>query len=312
MSTTFSNLTPNESISPPEDWIDEDILANLEDEDDRAFQAWLAEDDETDETINEPTENEGIWVPLSRRDFEQAKRLGDLHPDPNCAEQIRQQTLAALALERYLDSHGIAVEGSTNPAIVQLLNPTAAVVLPNLGRLEALVIQPEDVQGNVEFTVEPGTLAYVLMELENRGAELHGVMLSDDLRQDWPEGGTVPVSMAKPMSALWEGYCRWQKCEQVTAAVSEAQNWSETLKAEVITMLNQVFSHVEEHDRPGEIKRFFTERHEDLAALSSFSLQGVREETPDPTTTISEETVDWLGMAMDWLDELVEYFDSKD
>jgi hypothetical protein len=196
-------------------------------------------------------------------------------------------------------------------AVLQLLNPTADVVLPKLGKLEALLVpqdsgaEPLDLsQVRVEIDLNPATLAYILVELGEGGAWLTGVLLSSDLGQDFPEGGAVSLAMMKPMSALWEAYCWWQKCQQITTQFSDEQGWSVQQRTETITFLNWLLTNSSEYERPTLLKDFLEEKasenHENFKPLVSRP-EGVREATPEPS---SEGAVDWLDVAMDLLDEL--------
>jgi hypothetical protein len=195
--------------------------------------------------------------------------------------------------------------------VLQLLNPTADVVLPKLGKLEALLVpqdsgaEPLDLsQVRVEIDLNPATLAYVLVELGEGGAWLTGVLLSSDMRQDFPEGGAVSLAMRKPMSALWEAYRRWENCQQITAQFSDKQGWSAEQRTETITFLNWLLTNSSEYERPTLLKDFLAEKasenHENFKPLVSRP-EGVREATPEPS---SEGAVDWLDVAMDLLDEL--------
>jgi hypothetical protein len=196
-------------------------------------------------------------------------------------------------------------------AVLQLLNPTADVVLPKLGKLEALLVpqdsgaEPLDLsQVRVEIDLNPATLAYVLVELGEGGAWLTGVLLSSDMRQDFPEGGAVSLAMRKPMSALWEAYRRWENCQQIMAQYIDKQGWSAEQRAEVITVLNWVWDYRQDYERPTLLKDFLAEKasenHENFKPLV-LRPEGVREATPEPS---SEGAVDWLDVAMDLLDEL--------
>lgn len=301
-----SNLNSNESLSPRYDGIDDDILDNLDEqlEHDPAFQVWVNQEDKI---LNE-TDEERVWVPLSMADLTHADRLAQTHPDRFFAELIRQNTLAAVALSNYLDSHGVAIDPDAahhRQAVLQLLNPTADVVLSHLGKLEALIVQSaeDSVTGQPNFTpssfeigLDPGTLAYVVITLEQGGAWLQGVMLSHDLRQDWPEGGAIPLAMMKSMSSFWDAYSRWQKYQQITASCSEQQGWSAELRTEAITMLNFAYEYCEPHQQAMVLARFLNERTEELTGTETFQ-----------SSAIQGNAVDWLDVAMDWLDELEEW-----
>ena len=224
-------------------------------------------------------------------------------PYPSFGELIPQNTLAAAVLTYYLEEHGIEVDAAAAD--------NAQVVLPKLGKLEALLVpqdsgaEPLDLsQVKVEIDLNPATLAYILVELGEGGAWLTGVLLSSDLRQDFPEGGAVSLAMMKPMSALREAYGWWQKCQQITAQFSDKQGWSAQQRTETITFLNWLLTNSSEYERPTLLKDFLAEKasenHENFKPLAS-NLQGVREATPEPS---SEGAVDWLKVAMDLLDEL--------
>jgi hypothetical protein len=224
-------------------------------------------------------------------------------PYPSFGELIRQNTLAAAVLTDYLEEHGIEVDAAAAD--------NAQVVLPKLGKLEALLVpqdsgaEPLDLsQVKVKIDLNPATLAYVLVELGEGGAWLTGVLLSSDLRQDFPEGGAVSLAMRKPMSALWEAYRRWENCQQIMAQYIDKQGWSAEQRAEVITMLNWVCDYRQDYERPTLLKDFLAEKaseNPENFKPSASNLQEVREATPEPS---SEGAVDWLDVAMDLLDEL--------
>ena len=224
-------------------------------------------------------------------------------PYPSFGELIRQNTLAAAVLTDYLEEHGIEVDAAAAD--------NAQVVLPKLGKLEAILI-PQDSgaelldlsQIRVEIDLNPATLAYILVELGEGGAWLTGVLLSSDLRQDFPEGGAVSLAMRKPISALWEAYRRWENCQQIMAQYIDKQGWSAEQRSEVITVLNWVWDYRQDYERPTLLKEFLEEKasenHENFKPLVSRP-EGVKEATPEPS---SEGAVDWLEVAMDLLDEL--------
>ena len=339
MTTIFSESHGNQPLSPGEDWIDDDILATIDQEleEDPDFQRWLGSDDGIDgDAAPTPPVNDSVWVPFSRADRAWADRLGAAYPDRELGEVIRQKTLAAQALTRYLESHGVAVDRSAanhRQPLLQWLNPKADVVLPDLGRLEAVLV--DRLTNAVEIDLDPGTLGYGIVAMGEGGAELWGVLLSHDLRQDWPEGGMVPVKLAKPMGALWTAHQRWQKCRQLMAAYREQQGWSMELHAEVITELNRVYAHEEDFERPFVMDRFLTERVADSGAVMGSNLHLVREETADAAAIqdpgaeavmgsnlhlVREETADaaaiqdpgaeavnWLGVVMAWFVELEQW-----
>ena len=224
-------------------------------------------------------------------------------PYPSFGELIPQNTLAAAVLTYYLEEHGIEVDAAAAD--------NAQVVLPKLGKLEALLVpqdsgaEPLDLsQVKVKIDLNPATLAYILVELGEGGAWLTGVLLSSDLRQDFPEGGAVSLAMRKPMSALWEAYRRWENCQQIMAQYIDKQGWSAQQRTETITFLNWLLTNSSEYERPMLLKDFLAEKasenHENFKPLAS-NLQEVREATPEPS---SEGAVDWLDVAMDLLDEL--------
>ena len=224
-------------------------------------------------------------------------------PYPSFGELIPQNTLAAAVLTYYLEEHGIEVDAAAAD--------NAQVVLPKLGKLEALLVpqdsgaEPLDLsQVKVKIDLNPATLAYILVELGEGGAWLTGVLLSSDLRQDFPEGGAVSLAMRKPMSALWEAYRRWENCQQIMAQYIDKQGWSAEQRAEVITMLNWVCDYRQDYERPTLLKDFLAEKaseNPENFKPSASNLQEVREATPEPS---SEGAVDWLDVAMDLLDEL--------
>jgi hypothetical protein len=309
MSISTSTSDVNEPLNPLEDWFDDDELEN-----DPEFQAWLAIADTTEEEDSAGQASSSVWVPWDAAAQKQANKLALAHPNPSFGELIRQNTLAAAVLTYYLEGHGIEVDTAAADhaqAVLQLLNPTADVVLPKLGKLEAILIpqdsgeEPLDLsQVRVEIDLNPATLAYILVELGEGGAWLTGVLLSSDLRQDFPEGGAVSLAMRKPISALWEAYHRWEKCQQIMAQYIDKQGWSAEQRAEVITVLNWVWDYRQDYERPTLLKDFLAEKasenHENFKPSAS-NLQGVREATPEPS---SEGAVDWLKVAMDLLDEL--------
>ncbi|TRT77940.1 MAG: DUF1822 family protein [Microcystis aeruginosa Ma_AC_P_19900807_S299] len=270
--------------------------------------------DTTEEEDSAGQASSSVWVPWSAADQDRANKLALAHPNPTFGELIRQNTLAAAVLTHYLDDHGIEMDHAAanhTQAVLQLLNPTADVVLPKLGKLEALLVpqdsgaEPLDLsQVRVEIDLNPATLAYILVELGEGGAWLTGVLLSSDLGQDFPEGGAVSLAMMKPMSALWEAYCWWQKCQQITTQFSDEQGWSVQQRTETITFLNWLLTNSSEYERPTLLKDFLEEKasenHENFKPLVSRP-EGVREATPEPS---SEGAVDWLDVAMDLLDEL--------
>jgi hypothetical protein len=309
MSISTSTSDVNEPLYSSEDWIDDDELEN-----DPEFQEWLAIADTTEEEDSAGQASSSVWVPWSAADQDRANKLALAHPNPTFGELIRQNTLAAAVLTHYLDDHGIEMDHAAanhTQAVLQLLNPTADVVLPKLGKLEALLVpqdsgaEPRDLsQVKVEIDLNPATLAYVLVELGEGGAWLTGVLLSSDLRQDFPEGGAVSLAMMKPMSALWEAYRRWENCQQIMAQFSDKQGWSAQQRTETITFLNWLLTNSSEYERPMRLKDFLAEKasenHENFKPSAS-NLQEVREATPEPS---SEGAVDWLDVAMDLLDEL--------
>ena len=309
MSISTSTSDVNEPLNPLEDWFDDDELEN-----DPEFQAWLAIADTTEEEDSAGQASSSVWVTWDAAAQKQANKLALAHPNPSFGELIRQNTLAAAVLTYYLEGHGIEVDTAAADhaqAVLQLLNPTADVVLPKLGKLEAILIpqdsgeEPLDLsQVRVEIDLNPATLAYILVELGEGGAWLTGVLLSSDLRQDFPEGGAVSLAMRKPISALWEAYHRWENCQQITARCSDEQGWSAEQRVEVITMLNWVWDYRQDYERPTLLKEFLEEKasenHENFKPLVSRP-EGVREATPKSS---SEGAVDWLEVAMDLLDEL--------
>ncbi|MCA2642569.1 MULTISPECIES: hypothetical protein [unclassified Microcystis] len=261
-------------------------------------------------------EVEELYLRLANADTDdlvELAKLAGLDPKTDLADSVwvpypsfgefRQNTLAAAVLTYYLEEHGIEVDAAAAD--------NAQVVLPKLGKLEALLVpqdsgaEPLDLsQVKVKIDLNPATLAYVLVELGEGGAWLTGVLLSSDLRQDFPEGGAVSLAMMKPMSALREAYGWWQKCQQITAQFSDKQGWSAQQRTETITFLNWLLTNSSEYERPTLLKDFLAEKasenHENFKPLAS-NLQEVREATPEPS---SEGAVDWLDVAMDLLDEL--------
>jgi hypothetical protein len=302
------NVNVNAPHYDPEDWIDEDILSDIDDEieKDPEFQAWLTSADTEDE---EEPGSSSVWVPLSRRDLERANQFAQAHPNPSFAESIRQKTLAGAALTHYLESHGISVDrgaASHSSGILQLLNPTADAVLPKLGKLEALPISTN--AGAVDFSqirvdvdLNPATLAYVILSLERSGAELHGVLLASDLLQDFPEGGAVFLALMKPLAALWEAYQIWQRQERFMAGRNEARDWSLTDRGETIRFLNHLLVNVPDYERPDKLSKFLRAIANPNSEQEERNLQAVREQGPAP---IEADSGDWLDLAMDWLDEL--------
>ena len=132
-----------------------------------------------------------VWVPWSAADQDQANKLAQAHPNPTFGELIRQNTLAAVVLTHYLDDHGIEMDHAAadhTQAVLQLLNPTADVVLSKLGKLEALLV-PQDSgtetfdlrKISVEIDLNPANLAYIIVQLDERGAWLLGVLLSSEI-----------------------------------------------------------------------------------------------------------------------------------
>jgi hypothetical protein len=309
MSISTSTSDVNEPLYSSEDWIDDDELEN-----DPEFQEWLAIADTTEEEDSAGQASSSVWVPWSAADQDRANKLALAHPNPTFGELIRQNTLAAAVLTHYLDDHGIEMDHAAanhTQAVLQLLNPTADVVLPKLGKLEALLV-PQDSgeekldlsQVRVEIDLNPATLAYILVELGEGGAWLTGVLLSSDLGQDFPEGGAVSLAMMKPISALWEAYCWWQKCQQITTQFSDEQGWSVQQRTETITFLNWLFTNSPEHERPRRLANFLAENaneNKENTEPSVSNLQAVREATPESS---SAGAVDWLALAMDLLDEL--------
>lgn len=261
-------------------------------------------------------EVEELYLRLANADTDdlvELAKLAGLDPKTDLADSVwvpypsfgefRQNTLAAAVLTYYLEEHGIEVDAAAAD--------NAQVVLPKLGKLEALLVpqdsgaEPLDLsQVKVKIDLNPATLAYVLVELGEGGAWLTGVLLSSDLRQDFPEGGAVSLAMRKPISALWEAYRRWENCQQIMAQYIDKQGWSAEQRAEVITVLNWVWDYRQDYERPTLLKDFLAEKasenHENFKPLAS-NLQEVREATPEPS---SEGAVDWLDVAMDLLDEL--------
>jgi hypothetical protein len=261
-------------------------------------------------------EVEELYLRLANADTDdlvELAKLAGLDPKTDLADSVwvpypsfgefRQNTLAAAVLTYYLEEHGIEVDAAAAD--------NAQVVLPKLGKLEALLVpqdsgaEPLDLsQVKVKIDLNPATLAYILVELGEGGAWLTGVLLSSDLRQDFPEGGAVSLAMRKPMSALWEAYRRWENCQQIMAQYIDKQGWSAEQRAEVITMLNWVCDYRQDYERPTLLKDFLAEKAsenpENFKPLAS-NLQEVREATPEPS---SEGAVDWLDVAMDLLDEL--------
>ncbi|MFN9733922.1 MAG: hypothetical protein ACK544_08105 [Microcystis sp.] len=261
-------------------------------------------------------EVEELYLRLANADTDdlvELAKLAGLDPKTDLADSVwvpypsfgefRQNTLAAAVLTYYLEEHGIEVDAAAAD--------NAQVVLPKLGKLEALLVpqdsgaEPLDLsQVKVKIDLNPATLAYVLVELGEGGAWLTGVLLSSDLRQDFPEGGAVSLAMRKPMSALWEAYRRWENCQQIMAQCIDKQGWSAEQRAEVITVLNWVWDYRQDYERPTLLKEFLEEKasenNENFKPLVSRP-EGGREATPEPT---SEGAVDWLEVAMDLLDEL--------
>lgn len=298
MSISTSTSDVNEPLNPLEDWFDDDELEN-----DPEFQAWLAIADTTEEEDSTGQASSSVWVPWDAAAQQQANKLALAHPNPSFGELIRQNTLAAAVLTYYLEEHGIEVDAAAAD--------NAQVVLPKLGKLEAILI-PQDSgeelldlsQARVNIDLNPATLAYILVELGEGGAWLTGVLLSSDLRQDFPEGGAVSLAMRKPISALWEAYRRWENCQQIMAQYIDKQGWSAEQRSEVITVLNWVWDYRQDYERPTLLKEFLEEKasenNENFKPLVSRP-EGVREATPEPS---SEGAVDWLEVAMDLLDEL--------
>ncbi|WP_286824615.1 hypothetical protein [Microcystis sp. LSC13-02] len=261
-------------------------------------------------------EVEELYLRLANADTDdlvELAKLAGLDPKTDLADSVwvpypsfgefRQNTLAAAVLTYYLEEHGIEVDAAAAD--------NAQVVLPKLGKLEALLVpqdsgaEPLDLsQVKVKIDLNPATLAYILVELGEGGAWLTGVLLSSDLRQDFPEGGAVSLAMRKPMSALWEAYRRWENCQQIMAQYIDKQGWSAQQRTETITFLNWLLTNSSEYERPTLLKDFLAEKasenHENFKPLAS-NLQEVREATPEPS---SEGAVDWLDVAMDLLDEL--------
>ena len=261
-------------------------------------------------------EVEELYLRLANADTDdlvELAKLAGLDPKTDLADSVwvpypsfgefRQNTLAAAVLTYYLEEHGIEVDAAAAD--------NAQVVLPKLGKLEALLVpqdsgaEPLDLsQVKVKIDLNPATLAYILVELGEGGAWLTGVLLSSDLRQDFPEGGAVSLSMRKPISALWEAYRRWENCQQIMAQYIDKQGWSAEQRAEVITMLNWVCDYRQDYERPTLLKDFLAEKaseNPENFKPSASNLQEVREATPEPS---SEGAVDWLEVAMDLLDEL--------
>ena len=261
-------------------------------------------------------EVEELYLRLANADTDdlvELAKLAGLDPKTDLADSVwvpypsfgefRQNTLAAAVLTDYLEEHGIEVDAAAAD--------NAQVVLPKLGKLEAILI-PQDSDGEpldlsqirVNIDLNPATLAYILVELGEGGAWLTGVLLSSDLRQDFPEGGAVSLAMRKPMSALWEAYRRWENCQQIMAQYIDKQGWSAEQRSEVITVLNWVWDYRQDYERPTLLKEFLEEKasenNENFKPLVSRP-EGVREATPEPS---SEGAVDWLDVAMDLLDEL--------
>lgn len=308
------------SSYPPNDWISDEILENIDEnlENDPEFQAWVNEGDLCGGAGNDlihGNDDRGAWVPLGIADRSRADRLAALHPNQSHGEEIRQKTLAAAALTRYLQSHGIELgESATNHShdLLQLLNPNADVVLPNLGKLEA-VLAPKDLN-QVEINLNPGTLAYVLVELEAGEAWLRGILFSHDLRQDWPEGGMIPVVMAKPIEALWEAHAWWQKERAVIAQCSEQQSWSPELQAQVITLLRWGYDYVKPHDRPIQLSKLIPatlEGQPDLMALAPLGVREIKSETDPVLSPRAEESVNWLSIIQGWLEALEEWAENS-
>lgn len=246
-------------------------------------------------------EVEELYLRLANADTDdlvELAKLAGLDPKTDLADSV-----AAAVLTDYLKEHGIEVDAAAAD--------NAQVVLPKLGKLEAVLI-PQDSDGEsldlsqvrVEIDLNPATLAYILVELGEGGAWLTGVLLSSDLRQDFPEGGAVSLAMRKPISALWEAYHRWENCQQIMAQYIDKQGWSAEQRSEVITELNWVWDYRQDYERPTLLKEFLEEKasenHENFKPLVSRP-EGVREATPEPS---SEGAVDWLEVAMDLLDEL--------
>ncbi|TYT70761.1 hypothetical protein [Microcystis aeruginosa] len=293
-------------------------------------------------------EVEELYLRLANADTDdlvELAKLAGLDPKTDLADSVwvpypsfgefRQNTLAAAVLTDYLEEHGIEVDAAAAD--------NAQVVLPKLGKLEAVLI-PQDSgeemldlsQIRVEIDLNPATLAYILIELGEGGAWLTGVLLSSDLRQDFPEGGAVSLAMRKPISALWEAYRRWENCQQIMAQYIDKQGGSAEQRSEVITVLrdlrgnniparqslcrrirpalngtlskrkslNWVWDYRQDYERPTLLKEFLEEKanenNENFKPLVSRP-EGVREATPEPS---SEGAVDWLEVAMDLLDEL--------
>ena len=261
-------------------------------------------------------EVEELYLRLANADTDdlvELAKLAGLDPKTDLADSVwvpypsfgefRQNTLAAAVLTDYLEEHGIEVDAAAAD--------NAQVVLPKLGKLEAVLI-PQDSgeemldlsQIRVEIDLNPATLAYILIELGEGGAWLTGVLLSSDLRQDFPEGGAVSLAMRKPISALWEAYRRWENCQQIMAQYIDKQGWSAEQRSEVITVLNWVWDYRQDYERPTLLGDFLAEKanenNENFKPLVSRP-EGVRGATPEPS---SEGAVDWLEVAMDLLDEL--------
>ena len=248
-----------------------------------------------------------VWVPLSAADRSWADQLAEKHPDPDFAEHLRQMTLAAAALTRYLESHGIEVDRSAanhNHAVVQLLNPTADVVLPNLGKLEAVLVQTtEDNRCVVDVDLASGTLAYVVVSLEGGGARLQGLLFCSDLHQDWPEGGTVPVTMAKPLDELWSAYGDWSRWQQILTQWCEKKGEKLPQElAEVITIVQYAYSHVTPFRRSSRISYLLNEKSDRDRSAPSENLMTVREEGTEQEDS-KPPAIDWLSEAENWLDE---------
>ncbi|MFM7714047.1 MAG: hypothetical protein ACKO7A_15465, partial [Microcystis sp.] len=135
-------------------------------------------------------EVEELYLRLANADTDdlvELAKLAGLDPKTDLADSVwvpypsfgefRQNTLAAAVLTDYLEEHGIEVDAAAAD--------NAQVVLPKLGKLEAILIpqdsgaEPLDLsQVRVEIDLNPATLAYILIELGEGGAWLTGVLLS--------------------------------------------------------------------------------------------------------------------------------------
>lgn len=110
-----------------------------------------------------------IEIPLTSADQEVAE--GFASRSGRFADRIRQNTLAVIAVSKYLNWHGyetdVASGDSWHPAL-RLLANIADLAVVGLGRLECRVITPGATEVEIPLEVSEDRLVYVVLEISEK------------------------------------------------------------------------------------------------------------------------------------------------